>query len=261
MEVIILENEQAIADVAAQSIAALLAAKPTANIGLATGSSPLALYRRLIELNQAGQISFTQAKCFQLDEYVGIAADHPERYRNVLDTELVAQVDFAPSALHGLDSLAEDIPAFCQAYEATIKWAGGIDLQILGIGSDGHIAFNEPGSALTSRTRLIVLTEQTIADNARFFDNDPAAVPKYAITQGLGTIMEAQHLVLMAMGQNKAEAVRQMVEGGVSAKWPASIMQFHQHATVLLDPAAASGLELADYYRHTYANKPAWMPL
>ena len=261
MEVIILEDEQAIADVAAQGIAALLKANPRAGIGLATGSSPLALYRRLIELNQAGEITFAQAKAFQLDEYVGIAADHPERYTNVLVTELVSQVDFAPDALHALDSLAQDIPAFCQTYEATIKQAGGIDLQILGIGSDGHIAFNEPGSALTSRTRLITLTEQTVADNARFFDGDLAAVPKYAITQGLGTIMEARHLVLMAMGQGKAEAVRQLVEGGVSAKWPASIMQFHQHATVLLDPAAASGLELADYYRYTYANKPSWMAL
>ena len=138
---------------------------------------------------------------------------------------------------------------------------GGIDLQILGIGSDGHIAFNEPSSSLSSRTRIKTLTQQTVADNARSFDGDEAAVPRHVLTQGLGTIKEARPLVLMALGRSKAEAVHQMLEGGVSAMWPASIIQFHPHATVLLDTGAASRLQLASYYRHVYAGKPAWQHL
>ncbi|MCL1897500.1 MAG: glucosamine-6-phosphate deaminase [Micrococcales bacterium] len=261
MEVVILPSESAIADLAASALVALVNAKPTAVIGLATGSSPLALYRRLIQHYQASEISFAQAKAFMLDEYVGIDPAHPERYRNVIETEIASQVDFAPGAVQGPDGNAADLAAACQAYDQAIKQSGGIDLQILGIGSDGHIAFNEPGSSFTSRTRLVVLTEQTIADNARFFGNDPEAVPIFALTQGLGTIMESRHALLVATGAGKAQAVKQMVEGGVSAMWPASILQFHPHVTVLLDPAAAAQLELADYYKHAFANKPSWQAL
>jgi glucosamine-6-phosphate deaminase len=261
MEVVILPTREAIASTAADCVEALLNRQPQAVLGLATGSSPLALYGELVRRHRAGRVSFAQARAFMLDEYVGLPPDHPERYRNVIERELVSQVDFAPGTLHGPDGGAADLPAACRAYDQAIKDAGGVDLQILGIGSDGHIAFNEPGSSLASRTRAKTLTPQTIADNARFFGGDQAAVPPHVLTQGLGTIMEARHLVLMALGRSKAEAIHHMVEGGVSALWPASVLQFHPHATVLLDDAAALRLQLAPYYRHAYAGKPAWQGL
>ncbi|MDR2380797.1 MAG: glucosamine-6-phosphate deaminase [Bifidobacteriaceae bacterium] len=261
MEVVILPTQAAIASAAADCIEALVGTTPTAVLGLATGSSPLELYNELAERFRAGRVKFAQARAFMLDEYVGLSASHPERYRNVIEREVGARLDFAPGAIQGPNGLADDLPAACRAYEQAIKDAGGVDLQILGIGSDGHIAFNEPGSSLASRTRIKTLTPQTIADNARFFGGDPAQVPRHVLTQGLGTIMEAHHLVLMALGRGKAEAVHHMVEGGVSAMWPASILQFHPHATVLLDDAAAARLQLAPYYRHAYAGKPAWQGL
>ncbi|MDR1799329.1 MAG: glucosamine-6-phosphate deaminase [Bifidobacteriaceae bacterium] len=261
MEVVILPDAQTIAATAAGAIAELLHRRPDAVLGLATGSSPLALYDELVARHQAGQVSFARAKAFMLDEYVGLPADHPERYRNVIDRAFASRVDLAPDAVQGPDGLAADLPAACAAYDQAIRDAGGVDLQILGIGSDGHIAFNEPGSSLASRTRVKTLTTQTISDNARFFGGDAAAVPRHVLTQGLGTIMEARHLVLMATGRAKAEAVHHMVEGGVTAMWPGSLLQFHPHATVLLDDAAAARLQLAGYYRHTYANKPAWQGL
>jgi glucosamine-6-phosphate deaminase len=261
VEVVILPDAQTIAATAAGAIAELLHRRPDAVLGLATGSSPLALYDELVARHQAGQVSFARAKAFMLDEYVGLPADHPERYRNVIDRAFASRVDLAPDAVQGPDGLAADLPAACAAYDQAIRDAGGVDLQILGIGSDGHIAFNEPGSSLASRTRVKTLTTQTISDNARFFGGDAAAVPRHVLTQGLGTIMEARHLVLMATGRAKAEAVHHMVEGGVTAMWPGSLLQFHPHATVLLDDAAAARLQLAGYYRHTYANKPAWQGL
>jgi glucosamine-6-phosphate deaminase len=167
-------------------------------------------------------------------------------------------VDFAPGAVAGPDGLAADIPAACASYEDAIQAAGGIDLQILGIGTDGHIGFNEPGSSLASRTRIKTLTRQTRLDNARFFGDDINAVPTHCLTQGLGTIMDARHVVLVATGRSKAEAVHQLAEGGVSALWPASVLQHHPHATVFVDDAAAHRLQLADYYRETYRSKPDW---
>ena len=170
----------------------------------------------------------------------------------------VSKVDFAPGAVQGPDGLAADIPAACAEYETAIRDAGGVDLQILGIGTDGHIAFNEPGSSLGSRTRIKTLTRQTRMDNARFFGDDVDAVPTHCLTQGLATIMEARHLILVATGRRKAEAVHQLVEGPISALWPATILQLHPHATVLLDEAAARRLQLVDYYRETYRSKPEW---
>jgi glucosamine-6-phosphate deaminase len=162
--------------------------------------------------------------------------------------------------VHTPDGAAADIPAECQAYEDTMKAAGGVDLQILGVGTDGHIGFNEPGSSLASRTRIKTLIEQTRRDNARFFGS-LADVPHHVLTQGLGTILEARHVVLVATGAQKSRAVRDFVEGAVSAICPASVLQFHPHATVLVDEAAASSLRLADFYRHTYDHKPAWQGL
>ena len=258
MEVIILPDSTQIGDVAAGAFERLLERKPDAVLGLATGSSPLSIYDELTARYQQGRISFKQARGFTLDEYVGLPADHPEGYRNVIDTVFVSRVDFAPGAVRGPDGLAADIPASCAAYDQAIRDAGGVDLQILGIGTDGHIGFNEPGSSLASRTRIKTLTRQTRMDNARFFDGDLDAVPTHCLTQGLGTIMEARHVMLVATGRAKAEAVHHMVEGAVTAMWPGSILQHHPHVTVLLDEAAARRLQLADYYRETYQAKPDW---
>ncbi len=257
MEVVIAPEAQ-LAALAADAVERLLRAKPAAVLGLATGSSPLRVYDELARRHAESGLSFAQARGFMLDEYVGLPADHPERYRTVIERDIVSRVDFAPGAVQGPDGLAEDLTAACAAYEAAIADAGGVDLQILGIGTDGHIAFNEPGSSLASRTRIKTLTRQTREDNARFFGGDLDKVPHHCLTQGLGTIMSARHLVLLATGRHKAEAVHQLVEGPVSAMWPATIMQHHPHATVLVDDAAAGRLQLADYFRQTYAAKPAW---
>lgn len=258
MEVVILRDTEEIGSVAADAIEALLLRKPAAVLGLATGSSPLAIYDQLAQRCDAGSISFREARGFTLDEYVGLPADHPQRYRNVIDEVFVNRVDFAPGAVAGPDGLAVDIPAACAAYENAIHEAGGVDLQILGIGTDGHIGFNEPGSSLGSRTRIKTLTKQTRIDNARFFGDDVDAVPTHCLTQGLATIMEARHLVLVATGRGKAEAVHHLVEGALSALWPATVLQLHPRVTVLLDEAAARRLQLVDYYRETYQSKPKW---
>lgn len=227
-------------------------------IGLATGSSPLAVYDELVRRHTEEGLTFAEVTAFMLDEYVGLPAEHPQRYRNVIETEFASRLDIDAAKVHGPDGLAADIPAACAAYEQAIADAGGVDVQILGIGTDGHIAFNEPGSSLASRTRPKTLTRQTRVDNARFFDDDITQVPTHCLTQGLATIMSARHVVLLATGSAKAEAVHQMVEGPVSAMWPGSILQAHPHATVLVDDAAASRLQLADYYREAYELKPAW---
>jgi glucosamine-6-phosphate deaminase len=258
MEVLILPDTGAIGRLGADAIAALLQRKPTAVLGLATGSSPLAIYDEVAARCDAGLVSFRAARGFTLDEYVGLPPEHPERYRTVIDTVLVSRVDFAPDAVQGLDGEAADIPAACADYEHAIRDAGGVDLQILGIGTDGHIAFNEPGSSLASRTRIKTLTRQTRIDNARFFGGDIESVPTHCLTQGLATIMEARHVIVVATGRSKAEAVHHLVEGAVSALWPATILQHHPHVTVLLDDAAARRLQLVDYYRETQRSKPAW---
>src|SRR5262245_11736490 len=213
MEVIILAEAKEIGAIAADAIGDLIERKPNAVLGLATGSSPLVIYGELATRCAAGLISCAQARGFTLDEYVGLPADHAERYRNVIDRVLVSRVDFAPGAVRGPDGLAADIPAACAAYENAIREAGGVDLQILGIGTDGHIAFNEPGSALASRTRTTTLTDQTRIDNARFFGGDANAVPTHCLTQGLATIMAARHVILVATGSRKAGAVDHLVEG------------------------------------------------
>ncbi len=261
MEVVIAPGAQ-LARIAADAIERVLRSKAAAGqdavLGLATGSSPLAVYDELARRHTEEGLSFAHARAFMLDEYVGLPADHPERYRNVIETEIASRVDFAPGAVQGPDGLAEDPQAACAAYEAAIVEAGGVDLQILGIGTDGHVGFNEPGSSLASRTRIKTLTRQTREDNARFFGGDVDQVPQHCLTQGLATIMSARHLVLLATGRGKAEAVHQLAEGPVSAMWPGTVLQHHPHVTVLVDDAAASRLQLADYYRETYAAKPAW---
>lgn len=242
MHVAVLGSEEEIGKVAADRVAKVLKAKPNAVIGLATGSSPLPLYQDLIRQYQAGEISFAKAQAFCLDEYVGLDPDHPEAYRNFIKRVFTSQVDFPQGAVNAPQGAAADPVWAADEYDAQIKAAGGVDIQVLGIGSDGHIGFNEPGGSLTSRTHVDFLTDQTRRDNARFFEGNIDQVPTACITQGLGTIMEARELIMVVTGAGKADAVRELVQGPVSAQWPATIMQFHNRAVVLLDEAAASKL-------------------
>ena len=260
MEVVIASTPHEVARVVADAIDALVHRQPAAVLGLATGSSPLPVYDELTRRHEEGRLSFAGATAFLLDEYVGLPVDHPESYRAVIEREFTARVDFDPRRVHGPDGQATDVPTACTAYEAAIRHAGGIDLQVLGVGGDGHIGFNEPGSSLASRTRLKTLTRQTRLDNARFFESIDA-VPHHVITQGVGTILEARHLVLVATGEGKAEGVARTVEGPVTAFFPSSALQLHPHVSVVVDEAAAGQMRLTDYYRQAYAGKPDWQSL
>ncbi len=247
MRVVILPDADAVSRRAAEIIAGLVARKPRAVLGLATGSTPLATYKRLIELHQSGQISFSEVTSFNLDEYVGLAADHTQSYHFFMHDNLFRHIDIASSRCHVPDGMADDYEEYGRMYEQQIADAGGIDLQLLGIGTDGHIAFNEPGSSLASRTRLKALTEQTRVDNSRFFGSLDE-VPRLAISMGVGTILESRQILLLATGANKASAVRSFIEGPVTSQITASALQLHPAATVLLDEAAADWLERRDYY-------------
>lgn len=260
VEVVITATPEAVAVIVADTIEALVHRRPSAVLGLATGSSPLPVYDELTRRYEQRQVSFAGATAFLLDEYVGLRAGHPESYRAVIEREFASRVDIDLRHVHGPDGSAADLPDACAAYEAAIADAGGIDLQLLGVGADGHIGFNEPGSSLASRTRLKTLTGQTRRDNARFFDSIDA-VPHHVLTQGVGTILGARHLVLVATGDAKADAVAKTVEGPVSAFFPSSALQLHPHASVVVDEAAAGRLRLADYYREAYAGKPSWQGL
>ena len=262
MEVVIVDGPEAAGHLVGGAIADLVGRRPDAVLGLATGSSPLAVYGDLARRHAAGELSLARARAFLLDEYVGLPRDHPQRYRAFIARELERHVDLGSGAVQGPD-VGADGPALldaCAAYERAIVAAGGIDLQLLGVGGDGHIGFNEPGSSLASRTRLKTLTDGTRADNARFFASIDE-VPRHVITQGVGTILEAGHLVLLAFGAGKAAAVARAVEGPVTAMVPASALQLHPHATVVVDDEAAAGLALAGYYRETWAHKPGWQGL
>ena len=257
MEVVIVPDAVAGGELIAETIAALLTRKPGALLGVATGSTPLPVYEALAAKAASGAVDVSRARICQLDEYVGLPAGHPESYRSVVLREVVRPLGLGEDAFMGPDGAAGDIAAACAEYDRALAAAGGVDLQLLGIGTDGHIGFNEPCSSLASRTRIKTLTRQTRQDNARFFDS-PEEVPHHVITQGIGTILEARHLVLLATGEAKAEAVALAVEGPLAAVVPASALQLHPHATVVVDEAAASGLKLADYFRDTFAAKPQW---
>lgn len=260
MEVVIVDGPEAAGELVAGAIAALVARRADAVLGLATGSSPLPVYRELARRCATGAMSLASVRAFLLDEYVGLDRGHPMSYRTFIADELEANVDLAPDAVQGPDVHADDLSAAGPRYEAAIAAAGGVDLQLLGIGSDGHIGFNEPGSSLGSRTRLKTLNAQTRRDNARFFAS-LHDVPHHVLTQGIGTILDARHLVLLAFGESKAAPVAQAVEGPVTAMVPASALQLHPHVTVVVDEAAASRLRLAPYYRETWAAKPPWQGL
>ncbi len=253
MEIIIQATQQAANEVAARIVARLLHEKPNAVLGLATGSTPLGLYQALIGMN----LDWSQVTTFNLDEYIGLPREHPQSYHSFMWENLFQHVNIAKENVHIPDGNAEDIPKFCAAYEDQIRTAGGIDLQVLGIGTDGHIGFNEPTSSLASRTRIKTLTQQTCKDNARFFGSEEA-VPKHVITMGIGTIMEARQNLLLAFGDNKSSAIAEAVEGPITSINPASALQMHPLVKVCLDDPAASKLQRADYYRWVYDNKPAW---
>lgn len=258
MELIIQPNGEAASQAAARVVARLVREKPNAVIGLATGSTPLMLYRELIRLHKADGLDFSQVVTFNLDEYVGLEKEHPQSYHAFMWENLFSQINIKPENVHIPDGMAADIPAFCAGYEQAILDAGGIDLQVLGIGSDGHVGFNEPTSSFASRTRIKTLTQQTVADNARFFDGDESQVPHHCITMGIGTIMDARMNIMLAFGENKADAIAATVEGPVAAMMPASILQHHPAAKLFVDEPAASKLALADYYRWVYDGKPDW---
>jgi len=241
--------------VGARIVENLLRKKPRAVLGLATGSTPLGLYRELIRMHHEDGLDFSQVTTFNLDEYVGLSAEHPASYHRYMDENFFDHVNISQERIHIPDGTTPDIPAFCAQYEAEIHNAGGIDLQILGIGHDGHIGFNEPSSSLASHTRIKTLAKETIEANQRFFSS-AKEVPHHVITMGIGTIMEAQTCLLLAFGDTKAQAVAAMAEGPVTAMCPASALQFHRQTVLIVDEPAGGLLKRAEYYRHVYANKP-----
>lgn len=256
MEIIIQATPESATSVASRIVARLLQEKPDAVLGLATGSTPLLLYRALIDM----KLDWRRVTTFNLDEYIGLPQDHPQSYHSFMWENLFRHINIPGENVNIPDGNAKDVPGFCAAYEQRIRDAGGIDLQILGIGTDGHIGFNEPTSSLASRTRIKTLTPQTRKDNARFFASE-AEVPGHVITMGIGTIMEARQNLMLAFGANKAQAIAAAVEGPITTINPASILQMHPDAKVCLDAEAAAQLTRAEYYRWVYDNKPDWQRL
>ena len=251
MIVVIQPDVQAVTSHAYESLRDRIMAADRFVLGLATGSTPLRLYRALVEGHARGEIDFSAVHTFNLDEYIGLPKDHPQSYFHFMRTNLFEHVNLAPENIHFLDGRPEKVEEHCAEYETQIREAGGIDLQVLGIGRDGHIGFNEPTSSLRSRTRDKTLTRETIEDNKRFFDREED-VPKWALTMGVGTIMEAREIVVLATGRAKASAVAAMVEGPVTAMCTASALQSHPHVRVICDEAAAAKLNYDEYYRWMY---------
>jgi glucosamine-6-phosphate deaminase len=247
MRVIIEPDVQTASRRAARFVAELVRKKPDCVLGLATGGSPLGTYQELIRLHRDEGLDFSQVTTFNLDEYVGLGPAHPQSYRFFMQSNLFEHLNVDPSRTNVPDGRALDFETHCRLYEQKIKDAGGIDLQILGIGADGHIAFNEPGSSLGSRTRLKTLASETVRDNARFFGGEEK-VPRLAVTMGVGTILESRRCVLLAFGPHKAIAVRDTIEGPITAQVTASALQLHREVICVLDEAAARLLLRRDYY-------------
>ena len=261
MEVVLTAFPEEAARLLADAIEALVGRQPGTVLGLATGSSPLLTYRELVDRHRRGAgPSYAPVRAFLLDEYVGLPGTHPQSYRATIERELTSHLDIDPRHVHAPEGEVADLTDAGRRYDAAIAAAGGVDLQVLGIGTDGHLAFNEPGSSLASRTRLKTLSSRTRQDNARFFAG-PDDVPRHVLTQGLGTILEARHLALVASGHGKSGAVAAAVEGPLTASCPASVLQLHPHATVLVDEEAGSQLQRREYYRETYEGKPSWQGL
>lgn len=254
MEIIIQPTHQT-AIIAAGIIRDALIQKPNLVLGLATGSSPIGLYKHLIQMHKTEGLDFSKVTTFNLDEYVGIPCDHPQSYHTFMAKHFFNHVNILKENQYLPQSTIINHESFCTVYEEEIKRAGGIDIQVLGIGTDGHIAFNEAGSSLASRTRIVTLSESTLEANALYFDGNPNVVPEMAITMGIGTIMEAKQCLLLANGEAKAKAIASAVEGPISASVPASILQMHPNITYLIDDTAASKLKEIEYYKRSYTNK------
>ena len=252
MRVIIESDYQALSEWAANYVAQRINQfQPSSErpfvLGLPTGSSPLGMYKALIELNREGKVSFRNVVTFNMDEYVGLPESHPESYHSFMFNNFFNHIDIPKENIHILNGNASDLEAECGNYEKQIASYGGIDLFVGGIGPDGHIAFNEPGSSLTSRTRVKTLTTDTIVANSRFFDNDVDKVPKTALTVGVGTVMDAKEVLILCNGHNKARALRHAVEGAVTQMWTISALQMHRHGIIVCDEAATDELKVGTY--------------
>jgi glucosamine-6-phosphate deaminase len=242
MQVQTVDTYERLSDRAAEIVSAQIRGKPNSVIGFATGGTPGGLYKRLIREHRERGLDFSKIVSFNLDEYIGLGPDHSQSYHSYMWDHLFEHVNVNPSRMYIPDGLADDMEQYCRWYERRIDEYGGIDLQILGIGANGHIGFNEPGASLASRTHITKLAQKTIEDNARFF-TDEEDIPRRAITMGIGTIMDADKIILLASGKNKADAIRATLEGPVTAMVPASVLQMHPEVTVLLDTEAAGALE------------------
>ncbi|MGQ9801125.1 MAG: glucosamine-6-phosphate deaminase [Candidatus Saccharicenans sp.] len=260
MEIIVQPDSEQASRLAARLFRKLILEKPNPVLGLATGKTPLQLYKYLVQMHREEGLDFSRVVTFNLDEYVGLPPDHPASFHRFMWDNLFSQVNIKPENVHIPDGLASDLQACCERYEQEIKKAGGIDIQLLGLGTNGHIGFNEPSSSLSSRTRLKTLTEQTRKNNASFFGGEDK-VPYHAITMGIGTILEARTCLLLAFGQKKARAIALAVEGPVTAMVPASALQLHPRTIIILDREAASELKHLDYYRWVYEHKPEWQKI
>ena len=254
MRVIIVKDYKEMSRRAAKVVANRIGKKPDLVLGLATGSTPVGMYSELIRMHKEEGLDFSKVRSFNLDEYCGLSSDHSQSYHYFMHDKLFNHINIRPENIYIPIGDVENANISCEWYEKKIKEEGGIDLQILGIGRDGHIGFNEPGSSLGSRTRIKTLTKETIEDNARFFKKREE-VPLYAITMGLGTISEARECLLLASGTNKTEAIQKSIEGPVSAEITASLLQLHPRAIIIIDEEAAQNLRQKDYYR--YAEKMA----
>jgi glucosamine-6-phosphate deaminase len=257
MEVIIQPNQESASSLVARIVAKELRANPHLVLGLATGKTMECVYRHLVRMHKAGQLDFSLCRTFNLDEYVGLMPNDPNSYRHYMDHHLFRRVNVDPRNTHLPNGLAEDLDEECRHYEATIQRFGGIDLQLLGIGKAGHIGFNEPLSALRSRTRVKALTPTTLKQNASLFGGEDR-MPRRAITMGVGTILECRRCLLLATGESKAEVLAKAVEGPITSMISATTLQLHARCTVVVDEKAASNLAEQDYYRWIFENEPEW---
>ena len=240
MRIRIFDNPDQVAAALARRVADALRANPSIVLGLATGRTPVATYAELRRLHAAGEADFARASTFNLDEFAGIAAEHPGSFRRFMETHLFQAVNLSPDRIHFLNGASADLDEECRRYERAIEAAGGIDLQLLGIGANGHIGFNEPADALSADTHRVTLADTTRRDNAALFGGDPSHVPREALSMGVGTILKASTLVLVAMGERKAKCIERTVRGPVTTRLPASLLQLHRHAELYLDRAAAT---------------------
>ena len=258
MELIIQPDAEAAALLTARLIAKELRAKPALVLGLATGRTMERVYRYLVRMHREQGLNFAWCHTFNLDEYIGLPPDHPGSYRHYMNTHLFQHVNIEIRNTHLPDGMAEDLAAECAAYERRIQKCGGIDLQLVGIGREGHIGFNEPLSALRSRTREKALTPSTRAANAAPFGGDPARVPERAITMGVGTILDGRRCLMLVTGETKAGILAKAVEGPITAMVSASALQLHPHCRVIVDEEAAARLQGSAYYRWLFENEPEW---